>query len=58
MNGKAAKRIHLAAMVSGKSVKALKREYLALPYHHRRLAGIKHTAHHGAIRRLKYILSV
>lgn len=35
MNGRAAKRIRLAALACGAPVKRLKREYRALPYHQR-----------------------
>jgi len=35
MNGKASKRIRLAARSSNKPLKALKREYKILPYHRR-----------------------
>jgi hypothetical protein len=35
MNGRASKRIRLASAICRRSVRALKREYRALPYHRR-----------------------
>lgn len=55
MNGQASKRIRLAAELAGIPVKQLKREYRALPYHRRRLAGIEVKPHKAAIARLRYI---
>lgn len=55
MNGKVSKRIRWAARASGKSVKQLKREYLALPYHRRKLAGIVVKPHEAAIERFRWV---
>jgi hypothetical protein len=35
MNGRAAKRIRIASAICRRPVRALKREYMALPYHRR-----------------------
>ena len=46
MNGKAAKRVRKASMISHRSVKQLKKEYKQNPYHCRKLIGnIKVRSH-------------
>lgn len=48
MNGKAAKRIRLAASICGRSAKALKKEYKQLPYHRRK--GISSRSHSASLK--------
>jgi hypothetical protein len=56
MNGKAAKRIRLAAVVSQIPVKRLKREYKARPYHLRPSYGWPKLGHKQQISRTKYFM--
>lgn len=56
MNGKASKRIRLAAEITGRPVKEMRREYAALPYHRRRIAGIRIGTHKEAIKRSRWCL--
>ncbi len=57
MNGKLAKRIRFASQISQQPVAELKRQYRALPYHRRKIAGVKIDGHTAAIQRARWILS-
>lgn len=52
MNGKAAKRIRIAARICQQDVADLKRQYRKLPYHRRKILGVHIDSHSELLRRV------